>query len=32
MTWIFAAAGTGEERASIEENWPFDDFCEDDYM
>ncbi|PYI03534.1 hypothetical protein BO78DRAFT_432018 [Aspergillus sclerotiicarbonarius CBS 121057] len=26
------AAETGEERTRIEENWIFDDFCEDDYM
>ncbi|PYH97880.1 phosphotransferase [Aspergillus ellipticus CBS 707.79] len=26
------AAETAEERTRIEENWIFDDFCEDDYM
>ncbi|CEO60418.1 Putative Phosphotransferase [Penicillium brasilianum] len=26
------AAETEEERARIEENWIFDDFCEEDYM
>ena len=27
-----AAAETAEERRRIEENWIFDDFCEDDYL
>lgn len=26
------AAETDEERATVEENWIFDDFCEEDYM
>lgn len=26
------AAETDEERARIQENWIFDEFCEEDYM